>query len=726
MDERQDPVPLRFDQATLRALLEAIPDATAILARDGTLIDCNQVTAARLGVPIEQFRGSYAYAALPPDVARTRLELVDEVFRTGAPKRFTDVRDDLEIRHVFMPLPDGKGGVAAVVTVSTDVTAFKSAQRAVADSEARFRTFVEQAPIGIGVAREGRVVFSNPRRARMFGYETSAELIGRSILDSVAPEARAEIAERNRKREAGEQVPTDYQTIGLCRDGTKFPLRVRAVRTELSDGPATLLFTDDLTAQQEAGEALRSSEGRYRTLAEASSDCILTMNLDLRLMYINRAGAAMVGLRPEDVIGRPILDLVHPEAAPVIRKQVQEALQVGRPINRVAQAPLGGRLRWMDASVVPLAKGDGQFDGLLVVARDVTDRMTSDQRYGAILQTAIDGFWINDQDGRIVEVNDAYCRMSGYTREELLGMTIADVEALEDADETRRHAQRIAALGGERFESKQRRKDGSIFDVEVSAQPLPFEGKRNVAFFHDTSEKSRLVRELKRSNAELAQFAYSASHDLQEPARMVASYAQLLSRRYKGRLDADADEFIRFAAEGAIRLHRMIQDLLEYSRAGTQMLALEPVDLNEVLGDVLKNLDLAIREGGVRVEVEPLPWVAGDRTRLGQLFQNLLDNAIKFHGSEDPHVRVQAWRGEDGLAHFAVADNGIGIEPAYFGRIFELFRRLHTSEQYPGTGIGLALCKRIVDAHGGRIRVESEPGHGTTFRFTLPLPPEGE
>ena len=725
MDELPEPPPFACDPAVLRALLEAIPDAAAVIGPDGTLIDCNQETASRLGVPIEEFRGTCAYSALPPDIAKARRELVDEVFRTGVPKRFVDVRAGMEIRHSFQPLPDGHGGVAAVVTVSTDLSAFNSAQKAAADSEARFRTFIEQAPIGISVAREGRIVFSNPRRARMFGYETPTEMLGRSVVETVAPEARAEIAERNRKRSAGEPVPTDYQTTGLRRDRTKFPLRVRAVRTELADGPATLLFTDDLTAQQEAGEALRVSEERYRTLAEASSDCILTVDLDLRVMYVNRAGAAMAGIRPEDAMGRCALDLVPPEAAPLMRQQA-EAARRGPPNNTVALVPLPGGPRWLDTTVVPLAAGDGVVNGLLVVARDVTARKASDERYGAILQTAIDGFWINDQDGRIVEVNDAYCRMSGYSREELLGMTIADVEAVEDAEETRRHAQRITARGGERFESKHRRRDGSVFDVEVSAQPLPTEGQRNVAFFHDTTEKNRLLRELKRSNAELAQFAYSASHDLQEPARMVASYAQLLSRRYKGRLDADADEFIRFSTEGAIRLHRMIQDLLEYSRTGTQMMALDPVDLNEVLGDVLKNLDLAIRESGVHVEVDPLPWVAGDRTRLGQLFQNLLDNAIKFRGVEAPTVRVSAWRGEDGLAHFAVVDNGIGIETAYFGRIFELFRRLHTSDQYPGTGIGLALCKRIVEAHGGRIRVESEPGHGTTFRFTLPLPPEGD
>ena len=228
-----------------------------------------------------------------------------------------------------------------------------------------------------------------------------------------------------------------------------------------------------------------------------------------------------------------------------------------------------------------------------------------------------------------------------------------------------------------------------------------------------------LTTELARSNKELEQFAYVASHDLQEPLRMVSSYTQLLEQRYRGRLDSDAHEFINYAVDGARRMQRLINDLLEFSRVNTRGKALQPVNANDVLGTVRANLSAAIDDAGALVTNEELPTVMIDPTQLGQLLQNLIGNAIKFHGAGPPRVHIAACERE-GEWVFAVKDNGIGIEPEYFDRIFVIFQRLHVAAEYPGTGIGLALCKRIVERHGGRIWVESKPGYGTTFFFTIP------
>jgi light-regulated signal transduction histidine kinase (bacteriophytochrome) len=224
---------------------------------------------------------------------------------------------------------------------------------------------------------------------------------------------------------------------------------------------------------------------------------------------------------------------------------------------------------------------------------------------------------------------------------------------------------------------------------------------------------------LERSNSELQNFAYIASHDLQEPLRMVASYMQLLSRRYKGKLDSDADEFIRFAVDGAQRMQSLINALLSYSRVGTQGKAFELTDCEKVLDGTLASLKKAIEESDAEITRGALPTVMGDPAQLGQLFQNLIGNAIKFRNHGRPAVRIAAERrGKEWL--FSVADNGIGIDAKYAERVFVMFQRLHSKDDYPGTGIGLAVCKKIVERHGGKIWVESVPGAGSRFYFTIP------
>jgi len=226
--------------------------------------------------------------------------------------------------------------------------------------------------------------------------------------------------------------------------------------------------------------------------------------------------------------------------------------------------------------------------------------------------------------------------------------------------------------------------------------------------------------ELARSNRDLEQFAYVASHDLQEPLRMVATYTQLLAERYRGKLDSDADKYIHYAVDGALRMQKLVQDLLTFSRVGRQGLALASTDCNLALQEALKNLETAIQESGANVEQDQLPVLVADSSQLVQLFQNLIGNAIKFRGSEPPVIRVSAELSGKQCV-FSVADNGIGIAAEDAESVFVVFRRLHTRAEYPGNGIGLSICKKIVEQHGGRIWVESEIGQGSIFRFALPI-----
>jgi len=264
-------------------------------------------------------------------------------------------------------------------------------------------------------------------------------------------------------------------------------------------------------------------------------------------------------------------------------------------------------------------------------------------------------------------------------------------------------------------------------ELEVRVQERTSELKRsNEQLELEVAERKRAEavlnirsQELARSNTELGQFAYVASHDLQEPLRMVASYLQLVDTRYREKLDADAREFIAFAVDGAKRMQVLINDLLAYSRIGTRGQAFQPADCEEVLQTALQNLQVAIRESGAQITHDPLPALMGDATQLAQLFQNLIGNALKFRREESPKIHIRAGL-KDGFWHLSVRDNGIGIESQYFDRIFVVFQRLHGRVAYPGTGIGLAICKKIVERHGGTIRVESEFGKGSTFHFTIP------
>lgn len=357
---------------------------------------------------------------------------------------------------------------------------------------------------------------------------------------------------------------------------------------------------------------------------------------------------------------------------------------------------------------------------------------TLTRQYDFLTRYANDAIILADENFRIVQVNERADTMYGYSREEMLALTLADLHPAGMDLEGLREALVPDPSGVRLFETEHVTKDGALIDVEESARAIEYErSTRYVIVIRDITERKLVeealqqrTEELERSNAELERFAYVASHDLQEPLRMVASYTQLLQQRYQGRLDSDADEFIGYAVDGASRMRTLINDLLAYSRVGTQGSPFVETDLEAVFLEVLGMLEPTLQGVGAVVTHDQLPAVRCDPVQLGQVFQNLLTNAMKFHGAEEPLIHVSSRR--DGPEWvFSVSDNGIGIDPQYFDRIFVIFQRLESRAQFPGTGIGLAICKRIIARHGGRIWVESKPGAGSTFSFTLPADGKG-
>ena len=373
----------------------------------------------------------------------------------------------------------------------------------------------------------------------------------------------------------------------------------------------------------------------------------------------------------------------------------------------------------------------------------------SEMRYRNLVESARDVIFTVSQEGSITSLNPAFEKITGWSREEWLGKNFPPLVHPDDLPLTMDIYQRV--LKGEKpppiIETRILSKSGEYLNVEISITLLTQNGKTisGLGIARDITERKRMeealhrahdelelrvrerteelrrrTEELARSNAELEQFAYVASHDLQEPLRMVSSFTQLLARRYRGKLDSDADEFIAYIVDGARRMQNLIEDLLTYSRIGRRGKPFRPTSLNSALDQALANLKVIIEENDAEITRDPLPDITADFGQMVQLFQNLIGNAIKFRKKEEPpRIRITS-RKEKGEWLFSVSDNGIGISPEFKNRLFQIFQREHAASEYPGTGIGLVTCKKIVERHGGRIWAESRLGEGSTLRFTIP------
>jgi len=482
-------------------------------------------------------------------------------------------------------------------------------------------------------------------------------------------------------------------------------------------------------------EALRESEERYRMLLDGIQDyAIFMMDSRGRVLTWNAGAERIKGYAADEIIGRNFARFFPP--GDIEQGRPQEVLRLAAACGRHEEQ--GMRIRkdgsrfLASVTFTALRDAAGKLRGFSEFSHDLSETKESGEKYRGLLEAAPDAMVVVNQGGVIVLLNLQAEKQFGYRRDELLGQQVKNIipEGFAErliADATRTAAEALAQQIGSGIELIGRRKDGSEFPIELMLSPLGnAEGILVTAAIRDISVRraaeihlAQKVEELSRSNEELGQFAYIASHDLQEPLRMVASYTQLLARRYKGKLGSDADEFIAFAVDGANRMQRLIQDLLAYSCIGTVDYNLLDTSCEDVLQQALKNLQGVINESNAVVTYDGLPRVMADEMHLIQLFQNLIGNAIKYQGPGTPRIHISAVKSDKTKWVFSVKDNGLGIDPQYFERIFGMFQRLHKREEFAGTGIGLAICKKIVERHGSNISVESQPGQGSIFHFAL-------
>jgi PAS domain S-box-containing protein len=486
---------------------------------------------------------------------------------------------------------------------------------------------------------------------------------------------------------------------------------------------------------------------RLAAMVESSLDAIVGKDLNGIVLAWNHGAEQLFGYTEKEMVGQSITRL-FPQRCLHEEQEILRRIRRGERVEPFETVRLrkDGRAIDVSVSISPIRDAAGRVTSASTIARDISARKRledalrqSEDSLRGILESAMDAIITVDENQNVLLFNAAAAAMFGCSSSDTFGKPISRFIPERYRQAHGEHIRQFASTGvtargmGNMSTLTALRSDGTEFPIEASISQVSVGAQKLFSvILRDVTERKhaeqalqKQTEELTRSNRDLEQFAYAASHDLQEPLRAVTGCMQLLKARYEGKLDQRADEFIMHAVDGSTRMQKLIDDLLLFSRISTRGAELQTVECSKAVENALKNLSFAIKEKRAVIEWDGLPAVRGDLSQLSQLFQNLIGNALKFFGEQTPHIRVAA-RPEGGEWVVSVHDNGIGIEPQYFERIFVIFQRLHTRKEYPGTGMGLALCKRIVERHGGRIWVESELGKGTTFYLTLKSVNAGE
>lgn len=638
------------------------------------------------------------------------------------------------------------GTIEWVDGIIEDINHRKISEEALMKSEDRYRSIVENINDGFCIHDfEGNIQDCNENFAMMLG-SVPEEIIGTN-LDEFSSNTMM-LEKNNVTGELKKTGIVEFDADLLKKDGNRCYYNIKSSIVSGKNGDKVHSFLRDVTKRREMEEILHESEIKsQKRLAEIEAIynsapiglCVLDRNL--RFVRINDRMAKINGFPPEEHIGKTLQEIVPDlaEQGEIVAKEVFETKKkvMGREFNGITPAKPGVLRTWIE-QWYPVKGSSNQIIGINVAVLEITDIKRADKalkKSEEKLRLAIEGadavmwFWNLEKD--VFEWTDRYINIFGTNPDPEMSYDdfLKSVHP-EDREKVKNATQRVMQYGEDfKVELRTIWPDRSIHWVySLGRLFYDFQGKPKemIGIAIDITpsklaeqELQETLKQLKRSNAELEQFAYVASHDLQEPLRMITSFLQLLQRRYENQIDSDANEFIQFAVDGAARMQELVNDLLTYSRIGRKTGKFEYVNTEDILKQITFDSRLLIEENNAHINYDNLPLVWADYTQMVQVFQNLISNSIKYNEQENPTINISAEKKVNDWV-FKVEDNGIGIDPKHRVHVFKIFQRLHGRDEYDGTGIGLAIVKRIVEQHGGMIWYESKPGEGSIFYFSIP------
>ncbi|HEY3360644.1 MAG TPA: PAS domain S-box protein [Methanosarcina sp.] len=745
---------------------DTMPDLIAIIDNEYRIVRANKAMAAKLGVTPEKCTGLTCYRAIhgtnePPSFCPHMQLLEDGLEHT------VEVCENCLGGYCIVsvsPLYNSEGKVIGSVHVARDINERKNAEEALVRSENEFRALAENSPDVIArFDRQNRHIYVNPAAAEVYGY-SQKEIIGKNHSEMEKDPKQIKFWEQNHQRVFATGKPRTMEFQYSSPQGKEYYFNTRIVPEFVNSEVASVLaISRDITDIKEAEARLKETldnleelveertsevEKAYnslkeseRSLSEAQRMAHLgnwDWNIITNELYWSDEIYRIFGCNPQEFGATydAFLGYIHPDDRDYINSAVKEALNgKSYSINhRVALA--SGEERVVHEQAEVIFNEENIPVHMRGTVQDITEHKRAEKALKlanaynrSLIEASIDPLVTIGPDGKITDVNKATELVTGCSRSELIGTDFSDY--FTEPEKARESYQQVFREGLVLdYELEIQHKDGYVTPVLYNASVYKDETGEVIGVFaaaRDITERKKAeamlklkLEELARSNAELEQFAYISSHDLQEPLRMIASYLQLLQRKYQGKLDDKADKYIYFAVDGASRMQNLINDLLEFSRVTTKAREFEPTDCKSILKQVVFDLEVSIKENEAHVSYGSLPVVMVDSSQLTQVFQNLISNAIKFRSEKIPEIEISAKR-KDNQWLFSVKDNGIGVDPKFSERIFEVFKRLNKRDEYPGTGIGLSICKKIVERHGGQIWIESESGKGSIFYFTLPI-----